>query len=49
MKKYSEKYPVFVATVLIILISLIRILDVFIIRSDEMFGEQVLTKCVGLF
>jgi membrane protease YdiL (CAAX protease family) len=49
MKNYSEKYPVFVATVLIILISLIRILDVFIIRSDEMFGEQVLTKCVGLF
>jgi membrane protease YdiL (CAAX protease family) len=29
------------------LIVIIRVMDVFIIRSDELFGEQVLTKIVG--
>jgi len=29
-------------------LGLLRVLDVFVIRSDEIFGEQVLTKVMGL-
>jgi uncharacterized protein len=48
MKKYSQDHPVQIAIWFTLLVVLIRILDVFVIRSDELFGEQVLTKVFGL-
>jgi len=48
MKRFSENHPVGIAYILIFIIFSLRILDVFVIRSDELFGEQVLTKIVGL-
>ncbi len=48
MKRLSETHPVQTALGFTLLVVLIRVLDVFIIRSDELFGEQVLTKIAGL-
>jgi len=48
MKRMLEHYPVQTAYALVFSLFLLRIVDVFIIRSDELFGEQVLTKVVGL-
>jgi|GEM_PF-6665167 hypothetical protein len=41
MKRLSEIHPVQTALGFTLLVVLIRVLDVFIIRSDELFGEQV--------
>jgi len=48
MKRLSENYPLRIACSFIFSFFLLRILDVFVIRSDELYGEQVLTKVVGL-
>ena len=48
MKHFSENHPLQASFVLILTAFLLRILDVFMIRSDELFGEQVLTKVVVL-
>lgn len=48
MKRLSEKYPLHTAYSFVFGIFLLRIIDVFIIRSDELYGEQILTKVVGL-
>jgi membrane protease YdiL (CAAX protease family) len=48
MKHLSKTHPIQVVIGFTLLVLLIRVTDVFIIRSDELFGEQVLTKVVGL-
>ena len=48
MKRLSETRPVQIALLFVLGVFAIRILDVFVIRSDEIFGEQVLTKVLGL-
>jgi membrane protease YdiL (CAAX protease family) len=48
MKNFSETRPVQTALLFTFFIFLVRVLDVFVIRSDELFGEQVLTKVLGL-
>ncbi|MFZ5911243.1 MAG: CPBP family intramembrane glutamic endopeptidase [Chloroflexota bacterium] len=48
MKRLSENYPVQIACALVVSLFLLRAIDVFIVRSDEWFGEQVLTKVAGV-
>jgi len=48
MKHFSENHPLQASFVLILIAFLLRIVDVFVVRSDELFGEQVLTKVVVL-
>ena len=36
------------AVIIVVLCFALRVIDVFIIRSDEWFGEQVVTKVLGL-
>jgi len=48
IKKYSQEKPVQTAAIILLLIIFLRLLDVFVIRSDEIFGEQYLTKVVGM-
>lgn len=48
MKRLSENYPLHIAYAFVFSVFSLRILDVFMIRSDELYGEQVLTKVVGV-
>ena len=48
MRRLSENHPVEIALVLVSVIFLFKILDVFLFRSDELLGEQFLTKGVGI-
>ena len=48
VKRFSESYPVRAAFVLVLIACVLRILDVFVVRSDELIGEQVLAKVGGL-
>lgn len=48
VKRFSESYPVRASFVLVLIASLLRVLDTFVIRSDELIGEQVLAKVGGL-
>jgi membrane protease YdiL (CAAX protease family) len=48
VKRFSESYPVRAALVLVLIACVLRVLDVFVVRSDELIGEQVLAKVGGL-
>lgn len=48
LKRLSQNSPVQVALGLTLIVVVFRILDVFIIRSDEILGEQYLTKVAGM-
>ena len=48
MKRFSENHPVQMALFLVVIIFLVRMYDIYILRSDELFGEQLLTKIAGL-
>ncbi|MFZ5881096.1 MAG: CPBP family intramembrane glutamic endopeptidase [Chloroflexota bacterium] len=48
MKLLSLSRPVLLALLFTLTLFLVRVVDVFIIRSDELLGEQVLTKVLGL-
>ena len=45
---FSENRPVAAALILVLIAYVIRILDIFVIRSQEWFGEQVVNKVLGL-
>jgi membrane protease YdiL (CAAX protease family) len=48
VKRFSESYPVRASFVLVLIACVLRVLDTFVIRSDELIGEQVLAKVGGL-
>lgn len=48
MKRLSYSNPVLVSLGLVAIAFLVRILDLFVIRSDEILGEQVVNKVFGL-
>jgi membrane protease YdiL (CAAX protease family) len=48
VKRFSESYPVRAAMVLVLIACVLRVLDTFVIRSDELIGEQVVAKVGGL-
>ncbi len=48
LKRFAQQKPVQMAAAILLVIVALRLLDVFVIRSDEIFGEQYLTKVVGM-
>jgi membrane protease YdiL (CAAX protease family) len=48
MKQLTINHPMWVVCILISVIFSLRIFEVFGLRSDELFGEQFLTKIIGL-
>lgn len=48
MMRLAQTHPVHLAAALFLVILALRLLDVFLLRLDERFGEQFLTKAVGL-
>ena len=48
IKQYSERHPTQAAFVLLLIAFCLRILDAFVIRTDELIGEQVIPKVGGL-
>ncbi len=48
LKQYSQQNPVKTAVIIFLFTLILRLLDVFVIRSDEIFGEQYLTKVAGM-
>ncbi|MCP4416077.1 MAG: hypothetical protein GY805_05620 [Chloroflexi bacterium] len=48
LRQYAQQKPVQTAVIIFLITVILRLLDVFVIRSDEIFGEQYLTKAVGM-
>jgi membrane protease YdiL (CAAX protease family) len=48
IKRFSANHPVRAALALVLIALLLRILDYFVIRTDELIGEQLLSKVGGL-
>jgi len=48
LQQYSLQKPVQTAVAIFLIIVALRLMDVFVIRSDEIFGEQYLTKAAGM-
>ncbi len=48
IRSFSENRPVAAALILVLVAFALRILDIFVIRSQEWFGEQVVNKVLGL-
>jgi len=48
LRNFSENRPVASALILVLIAFLVRFLDIFVIRSHEWFGEQVVNKVFGL-
>lgn len=48
MKRLSENRPLHIAYAFVLMFFFLRIIDVFMVRSDEVYGEQVLTKVIGV-